>query len=77
MAIVVTDDIHFKTEYYQSWRGTLYMDKRLILLGRYSIMGCACTENQGFTVLETKMGTAKGIIRQLYSHKWIFKSHYL
>ena len=45
------------------------MDKRLILLGRYSIMGCACTENQGFTVLETKMGTAKGIIRQLYSHK--------
>lgn len=53
------------------------MDKRLILLGRYSIMGCACTENQGFTVLETIIGTdkGKGIIRQLYSHKRIFKSH--
>ena len=45
------------------------MDKRLILLGRYSIMGCACAENQGFTALETEIGPSKGIRRQLYSHK--------
>ena len=44
------------------------MDKRVILPGRYTIMGCVCTENQGFTILEAKIKTTKEMIRQVYSH---------